>query len=82
MRRNKSYITRLLEALSTVEAYRIRQELEEKLKTGFTPEEAKDFVYELLEFVHHYKRLQKDSEVLSMFAKLIADYIPVSERDL
>jgi len=78
MRRNKSYITKLLEASSTVEAYRIRQELEEKLRTGFKPDEIRDFVYELLEFVHSYKQLHKDSEVLSRFAELIASYIPAS----
>jgi hypothetical protein len=84
MKRNQSFITRLLEASSTVEAYRIRQELEEKLRTGFKPDELRDFVYELLEFVHHYKKLQKDSEVLKRFAELIANYIPASyiEQDL
>ncbi len=78
MRQNKSYITRLLEASSTVEAYKIRRELEEKLITGFSPDEVRDFVSELLEFVHHYKQLRKDSEVLSRFAELIAEYIPAS----
>ncbi len=76
MKRNQSYITKLLEASSTVEAYRIRQELEEKLITGFSPDEVRDFVSELLEFVHDYKQLRKDSEVLSRFAELIAEYIP------
>ncbi len=78
MKRNQSYITRLLEASSTVEAYRVRQELEEKLKTGFKPDELRDFVNELLEFVYRYKQLRKDSEVLSRFAELIAEYIPLS----
>ncbi len=78
MRQNKSYITRLLEASSTVEAYRVRQELEEKLRTGFKPDELRDFISELLEFVYQYKQLRKDSEVLSRFAELIAEYIPAS----
>ncbi len=78
MRQNKSYIKRLLEASSTVEAYKIRRELEEKLITGFSPDEVRDFVSELLEFVYHYKQLRKDSEVLSRFAELIAEYIPAS----
>ncbi len=76
MKKNPSYIKRLLEASSTVEAYRIRQELEEKLRTGFKPDELRDFISELLEFVHQYKQLRKDSEVLSRFAELIAEYIP------
>ncbi len=76
MKRNPSYITRLLEASSTVEAYRVRRELEEKLIKGFSPDEVRDFVSELLEFVHQYKQLRKDSEVLSRFAELIAEYIP------
>jgi uncharacterized protein (UPF0305 family) len=84
MKKNPSYITRLLEASSKVEAYRIRQELEQKLQTGFKPDELRDFINELLEFVHRYRELEKDAEILSMFAKLIADYIPARyfERDL
>ncbi len=78
MKRNQSYITRLLEASSTVEAYRIRRELEEKLIKGFSPDEVRDFVSELLEFVYQYKQLRKDSEVLSRFAELIAEYMPAS----
>ncbi len=76
MKRNQSYISRLLEASSTVEAYRVRRELEEKLIKGFKPDELRDFISELLEFVHQYKKLRKDSEVLSRFAELIAEYIP------
>ncbi len=76
MKRNPSYITKLLEASSKVEVYRIRQELEEKLLKGFEPDEMRDFISELLEFVHHYKQFRKDSEVLSRFAELIAEYIP------
>jgi len=79
MKRNQSYITKLLEASSTVEAYRIRQELEEKLRIGFKPDEIRDFVSELLELVHNYKRLKKDSEILKRFAELLADYLPVPE---
>jgi hypothetical protein len=78
--KNPSYITRLLKASSTIEAYRIRQELEEKLRTGFKPDEIRDFVYELLDFVHDYKRLKKDVAVLHEFAELIAKYLPVSEE--
>jgi hypothetical protein len=81
MKRNQSYITKLLEASSIVEAYRVRQELEEKLRTGFKPDEIRDFVYELLELVHSYKQLKKDSEVLRQFAELIAKYLPVPEYD-
>jgi hypothetical protein len=78
MKRNPSYITKLLEASSTVEAYRVRQELEEKLRTGWKPDEIRDFVYELLEFVHDYKQIKKDVAVLQEFAELIARYIPAS----
>ncbi len=77
MRRNSSYISKLLEATSTVEAYRIRKELEEKLIKGFSPDEMRDFISELLEFVYKYKQLRNDSEVLSRFAELIAEYIPI-----
>jgi GTP1/Obg family GTP-binding protein len=80
MKRNTSYITRLLEASSTVEAYRVRQELEEKLRTGFKPDEIRDFVYELLEFVYDYKQLRKDIAVVHEFAELIAKYIPVRDE--
>jgi hypothetical protein len=76
MKQSKSYITKLLEASSTVEVYRVRQELEEKLRTGFKPDEIRDFIKELLELVYHYKALQRDSEVLKHFAELIANYIP------
>jgi hypothetical protein len=78
MRRNPSYITKLLEASSVVETYRIRQELEQKLQTGFKPDEIRDFVYELLEFVYDYKQLRKDIVVVQEFAELIAKYIPAS----
>ena len=81
MKRNQSYITKLLEASSTVEAYRVRQELEEKLRIGFKPDEIRDFVSELLELVHNYKRLKKNSEILKRFAELLADYLPVPEYD-
>jgi hypothetical protein len=81
MKRNQSYITKLLEASSTVEAYRVRQELEEKLRIGFKPDEIRDFVSELLELVYNYKRLKKDSEILKRFAELLADYLPVPEYD-
>jgi hypothetical protein len=80
MKRNKSYITKLLEASSTVEAYRIRTELEEKLRTGFKPDEIRSFVYELLEFVYDYKQLKKDIAVMQEFAEVIAKYISVSEE--
>jgi len=79
MRRNPSYITKLLEASSTVEVYRIRQELEQKLQIGFKPDETRDFVYELLEFVYDYKQLKKDIAVVQEFAELIAKYLPVKE---
>jgi len=84
MKRNPSYITKLLEASSTVEVYRVRQELEEKLRTGFKPDEIRYFVGELLELVHNYKALRRDSEILKEFAELIARYIPASyiERTL
>ncbi len=84
MKRNPSYITKLLEASTVDEAYRIRQELEQKLQSGFKPDEMRDFISELLEFVHHHKQFRKDSEVLSRFAELIAEYIPLSyfERTL
>ncbi len=80
MKRNPSYITKLLGASSTVEAYRIRQELEQKLQTGFKPDEIRDFISELLEFVHHYKQLKKDIAVVQEFAELIAKYIPVKDE--
>ena len=73
MKRNPSYITRLLEASSTVEAYRVRQELEEKLKIGFKPDEIRDFINELLDFLYDYKLYKKRSDVLKEFAKMIAD---------
>jgi hypothetical protein len=79
MRRNPSYITKLLEASSTVEVYRISQELEQKLQIGFKPDETRDFVYELLEFVYDYKQLKKDIAVVREFAELIAKYLPVDE---
>jgi len=78
MKRNPSYITKLLEASSTVETYRVREELREKLLQGFSPEEARDFIYELLELVYDYKALRRDSEILKEFAELIARYIPAS----
>jgi hypothetical protein len=83
MKRNQSYsyITKFLEASSTVEVYRIKQELEEKLRIGFKPDEIRDFVSELLELVHNYKRLKKNSEILKRFAELLADYLPVPEYD-
>ncbi len=76
MRQNKSYIIRLLEASTVDETYKIRRELEEKLITGFSPDEVQDFISELVEIVYDYKQLRKDSEVLSRFAELIAEYIP------
>jgi len=79
MRRNPSYITKLLEASSTVEVYRIRQELEQKLQIGFKPDETRDFVYELLEFVYDYKQLKKDIVVVQEFAELIAKYLVRNE---
>ncbi len=80
MKRNPSYITKLLEASSTVEAYRIRQELEEKLLKGFTPNEVRDFISELLELVYDYKQLRRDIAVVQEFAELIAKYIPVKDE--
>ncbi len=80
MKRNPSYITKLLEASSKVEVYRIRQELEEKLIKGFKPDEMRDFISELLEFVHHYKQLKKDIAVVQEFAELLAKYIPVKDE--
>ena len=76
--RNRSYITKLLKASSKNELYEIRLELEEKLRMGFNPEEAKEFVRELFNLVHDYKVLERDSEVLKRFAELIAEYIPAS----
>ena len=57
----------------------MRQELEEKLRTGFKPDEIRDFVYELLEVVCDYKQLKKDIAVVQEFAELIAKYLPVKE---
>ena len=77
--RHRGILTSLLEASSTVELYRFREELREKLIKGFSPEEAKEFINELLEFMHHYKKLRRDSEVLKKFAELLADYITVPD---
>ncbi len=80
MKKNPSYITKLLEASSIVETYRVRQELEEKLRTGFKPDEIKDFINELLELVYDYKQLRRDIAVVQEFAELIAKYIPVKDE--
>ncbi len=77
--KHRGVLTKFLEASSTVELYRLREELREKLIKGLSPEEAKEFVYELLEFVHHYKKLKQDSEVLKRFAELLAGYMSVPD---
>lgn len=77
--RHRSILTQILEASSTVELYRLREELREKLIKGFSPEEAKEFINELVKLLHHYKQLKRDSEILKQFAELLADYMSVPE---
>ena len=73
----RSYITKLLYASSKVEAYRIKQELEQKLRTGFKPDEAQDFLDELSKLLYEYKLYKRYSDTLKEFAALIAEVFPV-----
>ena len=75
MWKNKNYITALLEA-PPGEGYRIWKELEQKLQSGFNPEEAQDFVEELLKLVYYYKMYKKSHDALAEFAEIIADFLP------
>jgi len=84
--KNQTLLTQLLEASSNVEVYRLREELREKLIQGFSPDEAKEFINDLLKLRYNYLRYKKQcedvSEALGKFAELIANYIPTSENNI
>jgi len=83
--RNQSILTQLLEATSNVEVYRIREELRQKLISGLSPEEAKEFINDLLTIRYDYIRCKRYSEevgeVLSKFAELVARHTPISDEE-
>jgi 16S rRNA C967 or C1407 C5-methylase (RsmB/RsmF family) len=83
--RNQNLLTQLLEATSNVEVYKLREELREKLIKGFSPDEAKEFISELLKLRYDYLRYKRHceevGEVLSKFAELIAYYTPIPEKE-
>ena len=83
--KHASILTQLLEATSNVEVYRLREELREKLIKGFSPDEAKEFINDLLRLRYEYLRYKRHceevGEVLSKFAELMAYYTPITEKE-
>jgi len=84
--KKQNLLTQLLEATSNAEVYRLQERLREKLIRGFSSDEAEEFVKDLLKFRVNYLRYKKHyedvGEVLSKLAKLIANYIPISEETI